>query len=86
MAMLLTAPGVDDDALARLELRLGRGTSGEEAAETVLDRPELESLRLGNPAARSLPILEAVACGRRADLTLASVPPQSLQVRVDPCC
>ena len=85
VSMLLTAPGVDDDALARLELRLGSGASGENAAETVLDRPELESLRLGNPAARSLPVLEAVACGRSADLTLASVPPQHLHVRVDPC-
>ncbi|MGI9492993.1 MAG: beta-ketoacyl synthase chain length factor, partial [Geminicoccaceae bacterium] len=85
VAMLLTAPGLDEDIMARLDLRLGQDAFGEEATESVLDRPELESLRLGNPAARSLPILEAVACRRTADLTLASVPPQHLRVHVDPC-
>jgi len=85
VAMLLTAPDVEVDALARLELRLGKDAFGDDAPETTLGQPELESLRLGNPAARSLPILEAVACQRTADLTLASVPPQRLHVHVDPC-
>ncbi len=85
VAMLLAAPHAEVDVLAKLSLRPCTETSPEDDAETTLDQPELESLRLGNPAARSLPILEAVACVRAADLTLASVPPQFLKVHVDPC-
>ena len=46
---------------------------------TEMANPELERLRLGNPAARGLPLLEAIACAearsiRLSDLDIAVLP------------
>ncbi|MDO8891813.1 MAG: beta-ketoacyl synthase chain length factor [Sulfurimicrobium sp.] len=47
------------NALARLQISLESSTE----ASTTMPQPELESLRCGNPAARALPLLQAVASG-----------------------
>ena len=56
---------------------------GESAAE--MHRPELESLRLSAPAARALPLLELIACGRAGIASLEYLDDLSLSVTVTPC-
>lgn len=80
VALLLTAPNLDETSSARLDLRLDRNLP-----ETTLSLPDLESLRIGNPAARSLPLLEALAGNRPLELVLPYLSPQRLGVRVSPC-
>jgi len=48
-------------------------------------RPEFEQLRLDNPAARLLPVLEALALERRAAIDLNLLDDQRLIVEVEPC-
>jgi hypothetical protein len=75
-ALLLgSEPG--NSPLAGLEVSLAGDES--EATQTV-STPELEPLRLGNPAARALPLLEALARGRDASVCLPLSSPQGLQV------
>jgi hypothetical protein len=66
-------------ALAVLEISLGEG------GETRLLDPALERLRLSNPAARSLPLLAALARGTQAEVVLAYAAGASLRARVAPC-
>lgn len=80
VALLLTAPDAVKTALTRLNLRLGNNLT-----ETTLSMPELESLRLGNPAARSLPLLQAIARRQPANLVLPYLSPQHLGVGTSPC-
>lgn len=47
--------------------------------------PMLEPLRLSNPAARSLPLLELIAANETASIHLPYSEYQSLQVEVSPC-
>jgi hypothetical protein len=68
-----------EKGIAALDVEFARG------AETRLDHAQLEAVRLGNPAARSLPLLAALARGSRADVTLAYGASASLHVRVEPC-
>jgi len=68
-----------EKGLAALDVELAQG------AETRLDDEELEKLRLGNPAARSLPLLTALARGAAAEVVLSYVAGASLRVRVVPC-
>ena len=68
-----------EKGLAALDVELAHG------AETRLDDEELEKLRLGNPAARSLPLLAALARGAAAEVVLSYVAGGSLRVRVEPC-
>ena len=65
--------------LAALDLELAHGV------ETRLEDEELEKLRLGNPAARSLTLLAALARGSAAEVVLSYVAGGSLRVRVVPC-
>lgn len=58
---------------ARWRLRVTR-----ERSEDVLDDPGLERLRTGNPAARALPLLRALALGRPAEVVLPYLPGQQL--------
>jgi hypothetical protein len=60
-AMVLS-PQVTDHSLARLTIGLRRA----EGEPTLMPDPELEKLRRGNPAARSLPLLAALARHARA--------------------
>jgi len=66
-------------AVAILEVELAQGS------ETRLDDPGLERLRLHNPAARSLPLLAALARGIAAEVVLKYVAGAGLRVRVSPC-
>jgi hypothetical protein len=50
-----------------------------------MDRPELESLRLSAPAARVLPLLELIACGRPGVAGLEYLDDLSLAAVVSPC-
>ena len=59
---------------------IGIDTNTGDTALSTLDDPELERLRQGNPAARALPILCAIARQQAAVLTLATGQAQSLQV------
>jgi hypothetical protein len=56
MALVL-APHRTERAFASLTL----ATTTDEAPTTTMTDPELERLRLGNPAARALPLLQAIA-------------------------
>jgi hypothetical protein len=56
--------------------------SGEPAVE--MRRPELESLRLSAPAARALPLLELIACGRAGMVNLEYLDNLTLSVTVTP--
>lgn len=59
--------------LGSLKVGLRRGEG-----ETCLESAELEALRLGNPAGRSLPLLQAVAEGRSRSLSFAYSPESHL--------
>ncbi len=52
---------------------------------TALNDPQLESLRLANPAARSLSLLMAIAAGRTEFLSLGYGMGGSLMLGVEPC-
>lgn len=80
VAMIL-APSASRRSLATLELRLGADARG----ETRMPEPQLESVRCGNPAARSLPLLQALARGGRDDLVLPYLDGCHLAVTVAPC-
>jgi hypothetical protein len=77
-ALLSSRPGAK--AIARLHLEM---TDGERASP--MPDPELEQLRLGNPAARALPLLAALAARREARVTLEYVGGRRLAVDVAPC-
>ncbi|CAH0447754.1 hypothetical protein LMG10661_03827 [Ralstonia syzygii subsp. syzygii] len=49
---------------------------------TALASPELERLRAGNPAARVLPLLEALAARRAASVVLDYLPDTRLHVDI----
>jgi hypothetical protein len=61
-----------------VEIELGGG------AESRLEDPALEHLRLHNPAARSLPLLAALARGRADEVVLKYATGASLRARVSP--
>lgn len=69
----------EGDVLARVGFRLG-----EDAAETRLAAPVLESLRRGNPAARSLPLLALLArrAGGRVELPYTTGSTLGLDVEI----
>ena len=79
-ALLLTAADKDSKPMARLGLTLdGQGE------ETSMASAELEKLRLGNPAARSLPLLEALAGRQQAAISIPYLEPKKLALEVQPC-
>ncbi|GLU30609.1 beta-ketoacyl synthase chain length factor [Trinickia caryophylli] len=72
---LVLAPRTSAQTLARIDVRLT------DAPATTLSSPALEALRLDNPAARALPLLEALASGRTATIVLDYL--DDLRVRVE---
>ena len=68
-------------SLARLDLAL----DSEPQHETPLAEPHLEQLRANNPAARSLPLLAALALAQRAQVVLNYTPASQLCLELTPC-
>lgn len=73
---LVLAPEPGTHTLARIDVALT------DAPATTLAHAELESLRCGNPAARALPLLEALANQRAARVVLDYLPNTRLQVDI----
>ncbi|MDP3585904.1 MAG: beta-ketoacyl synthase chain length factor [Thiobacillus sp.] len=66
-------------SLARIELSLV------DAESAALAEPELEALRRAIPAARGLPLLQAIACGAGGRVVLDYLAPLSLAVEIELC-
>lgn len=81
-AALVLTPTPAPQNLARLDLTLSNDLS-EEVTSMVDAR--LEALRCGNQAARSLPLLAAIASQRAPQVRLEYLEDQHLLVRVTPC-
>lgn len=79
VALLLT-PKPAATHLGRLHLALAHGQ-----AESRLEEVGLERLRGGNPAARSLPLLQIIARGRENRVVLPYLTDTLLSVRHQPC-
>ncbi|MEX3844577.1 beta-ketoacyl synthase chain length factor [Paraburkholderia sp. BR10882] len=79
---LVLAPQASATTLARLDVTLT------EALATPLASPELEALRTNNPAARVLPLLEALAridaSGQPASVVIDYMPELRVQIDVEP--
>lgn len=75
---LVLAPEPGPRTLARIDVTLG------EAPVTTLAHAALEALRRGNPAARALPLLHALATQQATDVALDYLPDTHLQVRITP--
>lgn len=78
-ALLLT-PQRQATSLARLQV-----DRSEQASQvTAMDDSGLETLRLGNPAARSLPLLAAIAHQQKAKVVFDTAPGTTIEVMVEP--
>ena len=76
---LLLAPEQSEKSLSAITVSLEDG-----GVPTALDDAELERLRRGNPAARSLPLLAALAAGKGGRLVFETTGAQRLFVDVEP--
>ena len=76
---LLLNPAPGDQRLATLQL-----TQTAANASTVIADPGLETLRIGNPAARCLPLLQAIARPAGQRITLADDGNMGLLIEVQP--
>ncbi|MDR5837190.1 beta-ketoacyl synthase chain length factor [Caballeronia sp. LZ034LL] len=77
---LVLAPRKSERSLARIEARLCA------APVAALDDAALEALRVSNPAARALPLLEAIAASRTASVVLDYLDDTQLAVDVESPC
>ncbi|SAK46643.1 3-oxoacyl-ACP synthase [Caballeronia hypogeia] len=75
---LVLAPERSERSLARIEARLS------DASASAFADAGLEALRLSNPAARALPLLDAIANGRAAHVVLDYLDGTRLTVDVEP--
>jgi hypothetical protein len=80
MSFILT-PEPTVRAIAAFEVSLVPGTT----AETRMSNDQLEAVRTGVPAARSLPLLAGLACNTESKVILAYGSHNHLCVRVTPC-
>ncbi len=78
-ALLLTPERLPGSIAGLRGLRIRAG-----AADALLD-VGLERLRLSNPAARSLPLLQRLAAGQTGMVTLPYLPETRLELFVEPC-
>ncbi|HRK77432.1 MAG TPA: beta-ketoacyl synthase chain length factor, partial [Thiobacillus sp.] len=76
---LALMPERSAQSLARIELSLS------DAAPDALAEPEFEALRRAIPAARGLPLLQAVARGEGGRIVLDYLAPLNLAVAIEPC-
>ncbi len=79
-AMILSRPGTQPAAIATLDLGVAPAM-----AASQIDDSDLERLRQGNPAARALPLLSAIAQRRSASLVLPYLAPQAVTIQLTPC-
>jgi hypothetical protein len=79
-AAMVLRPAPDERTRAMLELRYIAAPRVAEA-----DADELDVLALGNPAARALPLLRAMAARRDAVARLKLTDQAHLEVRIGPC-
>jgi len=77
----ILTPAVDETTLAVLTI----GLSSDLESESRMDEPVLESVRTANPAARSLPLLEAIARKSSGRLYFAMPTRGMLAVDIAPC-
>jgi hypothetical protein len=68
-----------EHSLAKIQLSLNTDE------ETTLDDNALEALRLSNPAAQGLPLLQAIACKHTQTVVLPYLDGQTLSVTCSPC-
>lgn len=80
MALILT-PRRTEKSLATIEVDLVPGSG----RETAMCDAGLEALRCGVPAARGLPLLSALARGEAAQVCIAYLDGNHLDIRVTPC-
>ncbi|HEX7094046.1 MAG TPA: hypothetical protein VF205_10275, partial [Nitrospiraceae bacterium] len=80
VALLLGPPS--DSSLATMQLRL---EEAEHEDIRGLQDAALERVRLDNPAARSLPLLRAIATGGSQRVILSLLDSQQLVLDIDPC-
>jgi hypothetical protein len=80
MALILT-PRQTEKSLAVIEVDFVSGKT----QETKMQTAGLETLRLGAPAARGLPLLAALASGKAAQISIAYFDDNHLNLRVTPC-
>ena len=80
IALVLT-PELTPRTLATLEIDM----AAEDGSHTAMEHQELETLRLGAPAARGLPLLAALARSEPSTVDLEYVGALKLRVAVRPC-
>jgi hypothetical protein len=78
---LILAPCRTERSIAMLEIDFVSGP----AVETMMPDAGLEALRVGVPAARALPLLEALAAGEPRQISLNYLDDNHLTIRVVPC-
>lgn len=79
-ALLLTPERLPGSIAGLRGLRIRTGV-----ADDALPHGELEPLRLSNPAARSLPLLQRLATGQTGMVALPYLPETRLELFVEPC-
>jgi len=79
-AAVLLTPEPLAGSIARL-----RGLRPQTGEADVMSDRELERLRLGNPAARSLPLLRRFVAGEAGTVALPYLPETRLELSVEPC-
>ncbi|WP_321797745.1 beta-ketoacyl synthase chain length factor [Caballeronia sp. J97] len=75
---LVLAPQRSEHTLARIEARLS------DASASIFADADFEALRLSNPAARALPLLEALTRGAASHVVLDYIDGTRLAVDIDP--
>ncbi|MBI4808300.1 MAG: beta-ketoacyl synthase chain length factor [Nitrosomonadales bacterium] len=80
MALILT-PRQSEKSLAAIEVGFASG----KVQESVMQDAGLEALRSGVPAARGLVLLQALASGKAAQVRIAYLEENHLDIRVTPC-
>lgn len=80
VALVLAPPAVHSSALMRVRIEEG------DVADTCgFADPALEAVRIDNPAARSLPLLSAIAAGGQRIVRLDLLEGQQLMAELGPC-
>jgi hypothetical protein len=82
---LVLAPPEFEPAVAQLTLIVGAGSAAEDAVDTALADPRLESIRLGNPTARMLPLFAALARPHASEVVLRQSNGRVLRVATSTC-